>query len=628
MPDETPKFSSISLGDKPKKRRAARRRTTSIETTRSFGKKEITKNLTSIYSDGGKIPDMRHIKMRRGRPLLKYLCAFIIIGGLLAAAAWSGFFILPGKDRVSASKVELKITGAETLSLGSETTYNISYENKENFRLNNAILTIKYPESFSFSGSSIAADNAGHTEWNIGAILPHQKGNITITGKNYGAMDQAGSWRVFLNYKPENFNSELQKVATFNTKIIQSPFSIAISGPDKATVGNDAKYTFTLVNSGDWWPDKLEVTPIWPNNFYPTSSTPALDKNSKWIITASGIKKMSSSAPVGALNYIVSGKWGDGGVDDAAAPIKTALILPYNGQQYKVAEAAINTELIKNPVSFNLAINGSLKEIYSQPGDMLNITVGIKNTSPDELNKAVVKLTLTAPSVKKQSALQWPDIVDKYDANVEGKQISNTVRQGQMTWNSGKIAELARIKPGQELNIDIQLPVKDIKSFAWEDVDDYKISAAAEISYVDSVGVKQTVASNPLSIILNSDLKFEARDAASEDGVTHEINWILTNNFHPIKNIQLTADVFGDVFFEEPKEVPAGKFQYDQATKKISWTIPEMPESVDVLVLPFTISLNIKNPTQNTLVSKVRVQAEDAVTGNNLDMMGDEVLLK
>ena len=61
--------------------------------------------------------------------------------------------------------------------------------------------------------------------------------------------------------------------------------------------------------------------------------------------------------------------------------------------------------------------------------------------------------------------------------------------------------------------------------------------------------------------------------------------------------------------------------------KKISWKIAELPESIDVANAAFTIIINKKNPTQNPLLSKVHIQAEDAVTGKKLDFMGEEVSL-
>ena len=131
----------------------------------------------------------------------------------------------------------------------------------------------------------------------------------------------------------------------------------------------------------------------------------------------------------------------------------------------------------------------------------------------------------------------------------------------------------------------------------------------------------------PTFSVVNSDLKFEARDtvSGSGNGEKHQINWVLTNNFHPLKNITLLADVYGDVSVELPTTAPAGEINFNAASKKITWNIPSMPESVDVLALPFTITLNKTNPTQELLVSKVHIQAEDTITGEKLDFMGEEI---
>ena len=73
---------------------------------------------------------------------------------------------------------------------------------------------------------------------------------------------------------------------------------------------------------------------------------------------------------------------------------------------------------------------------------------------------------------------------------------------------------------------------------------------------------------------------------------------------------------------------PAGEAKFDDKTKKLVWTIPTMPTSVDVLALQFPIILQSKNSTQTNLTSKVKVQATDTVTGQSIIKVGDEVLLK
>jgi hypothetical protein len=83
--------------------------------------------------------------------------------------------------------------------------------------------------------------------------------------------------------------------------------------------------------------------------------------------------------------------------------------------------------------------------------------------------------------------------------------------------------------------------------------------------------------------------------------------------------------VFGDSASAVTSTPPAGTVTYDPSSKKITWTIPEMPDSVDVLAWPFTIMLTKKNPTQNTLVSKVTITAEDTVTGQTISLTGNEI---
>ena len=53
-----------------------------------------------------------------------------------------------------------------------------------------------------------------------------------------------------------------------------------------------------------------------------------------------------------------------------------------------------------------------------------------------------------------------------------------------------------------------------------------------------------------------------------------------------------------------------------------------MPEGVDVLALPILVTLNNINPTQELLVSKTHVQADDTITGEKLDFMGEETPLR
>jgi len=277
----------------------------------------------------------------------------------------------------------------------------------------------------------------------------------------------------------------------------------------------------------------------------------------------------------------------------------------------------------------NLAINGAMNNFDSKPGDPLNITVNFKNASKISLKNASILLKIDAPAIKKLSIMDWPEIADSLDGNIIGKQISDTIRNGTITWDKTKLKDLAEIKPGQEINIDFKLPIKDGTKIELVDLKEYIISTVAEINFTDETKTAKTIASNPINITLNSDFRFEKRVTVAQNGSgkdQRDFTWILNNTFHHLKNIELTAEIYGDVNFIS-STLPAGKLNYNPTEKIITWTINEMPENVDVLALPFSVIVNKKNPSQQVLVSKIKIKAEDSVTQQTITFMGAETLL-
>lgn len=633
MSIEEPSFSSKPLTepDEPKKLAPKKRssKAASSKIAEHTKQTKMARQLTQIYQDNeGHLPDMRKMKIKKNHSGFKTFFILLLLGGLLSAAAWAGFFFMPNSKKFAENQINLTISGPKNVVAGTTTTYKIYYENNQSLTLTKATLNVQYPKGFVFLSSDPVSKNSGHTEWNLDKIGPYKKREITISGFTYGSLNQQQSWRVFLTYQPENFGSELQKAAILDVAVDQSPFSLAVSGPSKTIIGNASEYTFTVKKEFDSRVSKLELRPAWPVNFFITSSSPPLTKDYKWIIEPN---KTVSSTSLAASNWIfkIIGKFSSSTLD--AGDISGALSTAVNNNAFALSDAKITTELTQNDLDFNLAINGSLANFSSQPGDNLNITLSLKNQSSNNLNNVSLKLTLDAPSAKKQSLLDWSKIEDKYDGDVRGIQLSDILRRGEITWNKTKITELAKINKDREVSIDVRLPIKDSASFNLSDFNtSSQITALAEISFKDSDGVSHTYSSNQIIITVNSDLKFETRDTVSPSGSgqKHQITWVLTNTFHPLKNLTLSADVYGDVKVEPASPAPAGEVKSDPASKKITWTIPEMPEGVDVLALPIQITLNSINPTQELLVSKTHVQAEDTVTGEKLDFMGEETPLR
>jgi hypothetical protein len=646
MPIDEPSFSTKPLAEsaepkikKPRRKKIIRPSESSAQSMEAIKQTKISKQLTQIYQDEqGHLPDMKRIKIKKKRSAFKTFLGILLFGGILAAMAWIGLFFLPNNKKFSENKVDLHISGPTSIIAGTTTTYKIIYENNQATPLKIATLNVQYPESFVFVSSDLDAKNAGHTEWQLGEIGAGKKKEINITGITYGSINQKQSWRVFLTYQPENFGSELQKSTILDTVVDRSPFSLTVNGSDKTLVGNTSEYTFTIKKEYDSAIDKLEIKPSWPKTFVITSSSPLISKDFKWTIEPN--KKPSTSTTAGIWTFKITGKFSNSNgtttptadnTTESANDISGAILVTTNNKTYTLTDSKITTELSQNNLDFNLAINGALSNFNIQPGGDLNITLTLKNQSANNLKDATIKLGLNGPAIQKLTLLDWSKIEDKYDGDIQGKQINDTLRRGEITWNKNKIPALANLGKGQEVTIDIKLPIKDAASFGnLSDLgSSSQITVLADLGFKDANNNSQTASSNQIVITVNSDLKFEPRDnvSGSGNGAIHQINWVLTNNFHPLKNITLLADVYGDAKVELPATAPAGEVNFNASSKKITWNIPSMPESVDVLALPITITVNKANPTQELLVSKVHIQAEDTVTGEKLDFMGDEIKL-
>ena len=563
MPPEEPSFSvkPLSESGEPdiksiKKRRASK--TTASKLAENNKQSKMARQLTKIYQDNeGHLPDMRKIKIKKNSSGFKTFFILLLLAGLLSAAAWAGFFFTPNNKKFSEDQINLAINGPQNVTAGTTTTYKIAYENNQGQALTKVTLNAQYPKGFVFLSSDPVSKNSGHTEWSLDKIAPYKKREITIVGLTYGSLDQKQSWRVFLTYQPENFGSELQKAAILDVAVDKSPYSLVVNGPSKTIVGNASEYTFTVKKEDGSAINKLELKPSWPQNFFITSSSPALSKDYKWIIETNK-SSSSTSLTTGNWTFKIIGKFASSSLN--TGDISGALLTTVNNSAFTLAEAKATTELTQNDLDFNLAINGSLANFNSQPGENLNITLSLKNQSPNNLNNVSLKLTLDAPSAKRQSLLDWAKIEDKYDGDVRGVQLSDILRRGEITWNKSKISELAKVNKDGEISVDVQLPIKSGSSYNLSDFNtSSQITALAEVSFKDPDGVSHTYSSNQIIITVNSDLKFETRDTVSPsgNGQKHQITWVLTNTFHPLKNLTLTADVYGDVKVEPASPAPA-----------------------------------------------------------------------
>jgi len=599
--------------ESPKKQKAS--------TPKEEQAEKIDRELNQIYkNDDGSLPDMKTFQRRPRGQRLRAGATFLLSLCVLAGVLWYGYTSYQsGRAGFAEDDVILSIGGAEDVVFGQEVRYRVRFKNAQTVLLSGATIEVRYPAGFVFATSSLNPDPETNNVWTLGELAQSDGEFIDISGNLYGNIDEAQSFRVFLTYIPSNFSSTFQKVATQETVISSGPYTVTLQGPENLAQGVATPFDITVT------PRNLPEVPT-PEHMALVfdSSVPFVVKKMDPESTESAERTWLMEGLNEEKKFRITGAF----AGDASPVVTQARLLGWRDGQtradaYTIAVAEVSPTLADSRVSVQLVANGSGQDITVQPGELINATIAIKNTTTDVLKDVRVRFVIDAPSVDNRSILYWQGIEDDANGTIVGEQLSESVRRGEITWDAQTISALKQLGPGETVTIDVSLPVKtaeqtDLASYTSSD-----IILTSDVQYTSN-NAPETSASVPLTLSLNSDTTFEVRDEI--DGDTHTITWLLSNSFHPLRDIEAKVSFYGDVSFDtDDVAVPAGGVSYDEQTRELVWNASQMPLTVDVLALQFPVTLNKKNPSQTQLTSKVTVTAMDTVTNKQILLIGREV---
>lgn len=585
---------------------------------------EISENLAAIYQNqDGSLPDMKNFQKTKRVKIVRAFFQILLLGIFSIALAFGIMYVWQGKNK-GKEDIVLVVTGAEKIKIGQSVTFQVRYRNPQSVPISKASLSVRYPDGFVFEKSSLPPTNDTNDEWKLGTLEGNQSGVIDITGRVSGSVSEQQSLRVFLNYLPANFSSEFQKVSTLSFTLTDSPIRLTVQGPTETTYGATVPIEVTVQKEPDFEIALLALTMESPEGFVKKSSEPQSDSlsDSMWTLsnkaTTSTIHlKGTFLTPESAVSSTLPVTFR---VIGYRTPQKT-------GSPLVLGEFTYTPSLLHTALEIRSAVNGAVTQANVVPGENLTSSFVLKNTGEVPIKNIEFSAVFDAPAYNKQSILNWKEIQDEEQGTITAKSLDDTRRQGTITWTSRQISDLKSLAPGKEVRVDVILPIKKDQ----EDADKYSvwnIEVSSEARY--ELGTeKKTISSNPISLTLNSDLALEVRDELSgEKNEVHLVTWLLSNTYHPLKDIELSIEVYGDTEFDESKlTVPAGTASFDAEKKIFTWKIPEMPIGIDVHALQFVLRSKTVNPSQTQLTSKVKVKAFDMVTQKEVILAGDEVLM-
>ncbi len=585
----------------------------------------IAEQLAHIYENSdGSMPDMKTFESKKTGKFVRAFIVFLLACTFFGAVAWVGLFALQPRSQFSESEVVLGISGDDLVTPGTNVTYRLRYGNTQNVSLNEVVLEVRYPQGFTILSATVSSTSEKMDAWDLGVLDPGESGYVDITGTFSGDSGSEQSIRAFLSYKPANFTSVFQKVATHMIGAKENVVEVGIEVADEVPRGSKTPVTITITpNNGEKF-EYVEVRCVSSDFSESGKSTPEADTRKPCVWSFDSL----SDKTLIEMDAIFTSTSSTGNVDIEVRGWNTA---SKEGEGFVLGGAQKTITIVESETNISLVINGGAGDTTIAPGETISASIVVQNKGEVPLTDVVVEAVIDGPSYDSRSILGWQDLKVTGDADVGGEQLAPDTRRGKITWSKKYLAELASIAPGKQVRLDVSIPIRSGDQITLGNFTTNNIAVTSGFTY-GTAQDRKTLSSNQINLALVSDFALEVdHELSNQNGVvgTYDISWKLTNSFHALKNIKLEADIYGDVEVDESKfEKSGGSIVYDASQKRITWTVPEMPTSVDVLNARIPIILKTDNPTQKDLMSKVRMSAEDTIAQITIKKVGEGVALR
>lgn len=582
----------------------------------------LEEGLTSIYASAPDAaePDMTKIDRAKVPLKTRLTIGLIAFFAVLAATAWGGFFFFnPAKEKFTGDRVTVAIDGPAEVKSGETVDYLVRYTNDERVPLGAASLQIRLPKNFTLVEAGPTADDDG--SWTLGSIAPGHDGSIRLRGMLLAPTGKTVDLQVILSYRPADFNSEFQKVATTAITVKDSVLELDLTGPPK--VLPDDKVTLQIAYHNPSGPDfaNMVLYAVLPETFIIESASPALAREDRveWIV---GKLSAGAEGTVSVTGSFASGAEGE-------IPLKARIgFLDAAGAFVIQRESSFVADVLKGDLVVLMALNGKSGDQAVNYGDTLRYAISYKNAGAVTLEDVSLTAVFeTEPAGA--SLLQWNRLRDDEDGERSGNKL---------TWSKKQISSFRKLLPGDEGTIAFEIPLPADASGARPGVL-YDISSRVEakVAAIDGEVVNRMTRANPILAKLNTDASFAVSARYfDEDGVpigsgplppevgkttTYRVTWTIKNSLHDLSDLKISAKLPPNVIWAGAKTVDAGDLSFDAGEEKMIWKLNWMPASVGTLAVNFDIAFTPSEDQAGrvpTLMVSSLLEAIDKVTGSTM----------
>jgi len=584
----------------------------------------VERSLEVIYGKEGKasMRELGHIDRQRSRRLIWAGLGVVLVGLLGFGGFVYGVPAFSAWRQTSEAGVRLTIEGPANILLGEEQSFRISWEQTGSASLENTDLRVIFPAEFQATQFDPKPADVALLRWHLGALPLNGKGTVTVKGVFLGELGSRSAIQALATFHPAGEERTRERMTAKTITFTDTVLTGNVVLPAKVIAGDAVVLRYAVTNRGSLPLAGLEAHLALPAGFLPSD--------------------MATSTVVAGTRdvYLPLGRLEPGGFNTVT--VHGSFVSGYTQESLLIAEVGrravqgvflaaqrseVRVPLVAGDLALHFVANGSDLDQGIEPGQPIRLAIGYGNTSPELLKKVNVRLGIESfvdgRSVTGTSLIDWSQLDDVAQGATNTRPRIQT-----LVYTPKQIPSFEALSPQGEGSMEIGLLAKPVATGtrdAW-----IKLSLVGTVESVGDTPVQRTVYARPIVLRYRSHagIGVEPRYFTEEGapigygplpptvGTTtaYRVNWRVTKDLHTLKDMVVTAILPKIATFGGKVSADVGVMTYDEATRVLRWSVPEMPEAQKEVEAVFEVQIT---PTTldagrfASLMGETRLEAQD-----------------
>lgn len=472
------------------------------------------------------------------------------------------------------SLVDFSISGPAQIASGEPAAYSIAYWNNTQQILQNAVLTVRYPQD------ALIPNDKNIQNIDLGNIGIGGGGKQEISLAFIGPDKSIQKLQAVLSYKPQNTSLSFENNVSKEVAINGSALAIDFKAPETVLPNLRSVYNIHYKNNTDKVFKGVSIEAAYPSvfNFISADRLPSKNNN-VWSLGDLGSNEEGNIAIVGILK------------NDTNVSFNLAIGVNENGKLYKFSQNSIQINLAPLPLKLDITANEN-SSLSANPGDFIRFVISYENSSGITLNDVILKAKL--------DGLMYDFATLMTDGFYNG--LDNTI-----AWNASNLPAFKNLASDSSGKVEFGINVKPrfvIRTFRDKNFL-LQVSATLQTPTVPaSLAVKELSAQSDFTVKLNTKVELRAKgyyfDPVLKNSgslppkvnqtTTYTIHWQITNYSNDLNDVIIKATLpEGVAWLNKKAGAGSATLEYNERTSELLWNVGKLQAATGVLLDPYEV---------------------------------------